>query len=83
MLPYDCRMGMPCSIHDLFEAAATRGELCRIVYQDTFGEHHAVNAIPKDWRVLDGVEWGFFESEAGESLEVKLDDVVAIETLAD
>jgi|GEM_PF-3043992 len=72
-------MEMPCSIHDLFEAAATLRQLCRIVYKDTLGEHHAVNAIPKDWRVLDGVEWGFFESEAGELLEVRLDDVVAIE----
>ncbi len=68
-------------MHDLFEAAATRGELCRIVYKDTFGEHHAVTTIPRDWRILDGVEWGFFESGAGESLEVKLDDVVAIEAL--
>jgi len=66
---------------DLFEAAATRGDLCRIVYKDTFGEHHAVVAIPQDWRILDDVKWGFFESEAGESLEVKLDDVVAIESI--
>ncbi len=70
-------------MHDLFEAAATRKELCRIVYRDTLGEHHAVVAVPRDWRVLDGVEWGFFESEAGESLEVKLDDVVAIEALSE
>jgi len=72
-------MVMDCSMHDQFEAAATRRQMCRIVYQDTYGEHHAVNAIPKDWRVRGGVEWGFLESEAGEEIEVRLSDIVAIE----
>ncbi|MFQ5581532.1 MAG: hypothetical protein ACE5F3_02760 [Mariprofundaceae bacterium] len=76
-------MGMACSLHDQFEAAATRGQMCRIVYQDTYGEHHAVLAVPKDWRVLDGVEWGFFESEGGADMEVRLSDIVAIEVQSD
>jgi hypothetical protein len=66
-------------LHDLFEAAAKRGHRCRIVYKDSLGEHHAVMAVPRDWRVVDGLEWGFFLSEAGEDMEVRLDDIVAIE----
>jgi len=72
-------MGMPCSIRDLFEEAVAMKKCCRIVYRDSYGEHHALIAVPRDLRLLDGVEWGFFESEAGELLEVKLDDVVGIE----
>jgi hypothetical protein len=79
---YTCGMSMECSLHDIFEAAASGKKICRIVYQDTYGEHHAVMAMPMDWRILDGVEWGFFESEAGEELEVKLSDIVAIEPRA-
>ena len=70
-------------IREQFEAAASLKQLCRIVYRDTLGEHHAVAAIPMDRRTLDGVEWGFFESEAGEELEVKLTDIVAIEARAE
>ncbi len=70
-------------MHDLFEAAAAMKKRCRIVYKDSYGEHHALVAVPKDRRLLDGVEWCFFESEAGELLEVKLDDVVAIEPQPD
>ncbi len=67
---------------DLFEAAAKRGHRCRIVYRDRLGEHHAVMAVPREWRVVDGKEWGFFLSEAGEELEVRLDDMVTIEPQA-
>ena len=66
-------------LHDLFEAAAKRGHHCRIVYKDSLGEHHAVMAIPRELRVVDGVTWAFFISEAGEDMEVRLDDIVAIE----
>ena len=66
-------------LHDLFEAAAMRGHHCRIVYRDSLGEHHAVMAIPREQRVVDGVTWAFFISEAGEDMEVRLDDIVAIE----
>ncbi len=72
-------MEMSCPLHDQFESAAVLHQHCRIVYKDTLGEHHAVMAMPVDWRVLDGEEWGFFRSEGGEVLEVKLSDVVAIE----
>ncbi len=81
-IDYARRMGISCSIYDLFAAGIVREELCRIVYKDTLGEHHAVIAIPRDRRILDDIEWGFFASEAGESLEVRLDDVVAIEALS-
>jgi hypothetical protein len=67
---------------NLFEAAAKRGHRCRIVYRDRLGEHHAVMAVPREWRVVDGEEWGFFLSEAGEELEARLDDMVTIEPQA-
>ncbi len=67
------------SIHDRFNYAAATGDHCRIVYQDDHGEHHAVMAVPKEWRAIDGVEWGFFTSEAGELLEVRPKDILAIE----
>lgn len=67
---------------DLFEAAAKRGHRCRIVYRDRLGEHHAVMAVPRERRAVDGEEWVFFLSEAGEELEVRLDDVVILEPQA-
>jgi hypothetical protein len=72
-------MAMDDELRDLFEAAAKRGHRCRIIYKDSLGEHHAVMAVPRDWRVVGGLEWGFFLSEAGEDMEVRLDDIVAIE----
>jgi len=70
---------MVSSIHDQFERAAATGLHCRIVYKDDHGEHHAVMARPEAWREVDEVQWGFFISEAGEEMEVRLDDVLAIE----
>ncbi|MFQ5345087.1 MAG: hypothetical protein ACE5DZ_03895 [Mariprofundus sp.] len=70
-------------MHDQFEAAAIRNQHCRIVYKDTYGEHHAVMVVPVDWRILDTEEWGFFRSEGGDILEVKLSDMVAIEPQSD
>ncbi|MES0372346.1 MAG: hypothetical protein ABUK11_08710 [Mariprofundaceae bacterium] len=67
------------SIHDRFELAAATKEHCRIVYKDDHGEHHAVMAMPQEWRELDGVQWGFFKSESDEILEVRLEDILAIE----
>ena len=75
-------MTMDDELRDLFRAAAQRGHHCRIVYRDRLGEHHAVMAVPREWRVVDGQEWGFFLSEAGEELEVRLDDMVTIEPQA-
>jgi len=72
-------MAMSYSYHDRFELAAATGMHCRIVYKDDHGEHHAVMAIPKEWKPIAGVEWGFFESEAGETMEVRLEDILAIE----
>lgn len=72
-------MTIPILLHDQFElAAATKGH-CRIVYKDDHGEHHAVMAVPNEWRKIEGVAWGFFTSEAGEVLEVRLEDILAIE----
>ncbi|MDT8376506.1 MAG: hypothetical protein RQ867_07170 [Mariprofundaceae bacterium] len=67
------------SIHDRFALAAACKAHCRIVYRDDHGEHHAVMAMPKEWRKIDGIEWGFFDSEAGVLLEVRLEDILAIE----
>jgi hypothetical protein len=67
------------SYHGRFELAAATKTHCRIVYQDELHEHHAVMAVPKEWRMIDGIEWGFFTSESGELLEVKLEDILAIE----
>jgi hypothetical protein len=69
-------------LRDLFEAAAKRGHHCRIVYRDTLGEHHAVMALPNACRIVDGVTWAFFLSESGEDMEVRLEDIVAIEPRA-
>ncbi len=76
---YDCLMTVSYSIHGRFESAAARKRHCRIIYRDDHGEHHAVMAIPNEWRAIDGVEWGFFDSEAGILLEVRLEDILAIE----
>jgi len=67
------------SYHDRFELAAAAGFHCRIVYKDDHGEHHAVMAVPNEWRMIEGMEWGFFTSEAGEILEVRREDILAIE----
>lgn len=67
------------SIHNRFELASATGEHCRIVYKDDHGEHHAVMARPERWKTVAGVEWGYFISEAGEEMEVRLEDVLAIE----
>jgi hypothetical protein len=72
-------MTVPYPYHDRFELAAATKLHCRIVYKDDHGEHHAVMAQPKEWREIDGVEWGFFTSEAGEEMEVQLNDILAIE----
>ena len=76
---YDCLMAVSYSIHNRFELAAACRKHCRIVYRDDHGEHHAVMAIPNEWRTIDGINWGFFDSEAGVLLEVKLEDILAIE----
>ena len=76
---YNCLMTTSYSIHDRFELAAACKMHCRIVYQDELGEHHAVMAKPSQWRIIDNVEWGFFDSEAGVLLEVRLEDILAIE----
>lgn len=76
---YNRCMAAAYSIHDRFNLAAATGDHCRIVYQDDHGEHHAVMARPEEWREVDSVEWGFFTSEAGEMLEVRLEDILAIE----
>jgi len=76
---YTCLMAVSYSIHDRFELAAACKTHSRIVYRDDFGEHHAVMAIPNEWRNIDGTEWGFFDSESGVLLEVKLEDILAIE----
>jgi hypothetical protein len=76
---YDCLMAVSYSIRSRFELAATGRKHCRIVYRDDHGEHHAVMAIPNERRTIDGVEWGFFDSEAGVLLEVELEDILAIE----
>jgi len=72
-------MAVSYSIHDRFELAAACKAHSRIIYRDDYGEHHAVIAIPKEWRRIDGVEWGFFDSESGVLMEVKLEDILAIE----
>ncbi|MDX8403335.1 MAG: hypothetical protein R8K54_02880 [Mariprofundaceae bacterium] len=72
-------MAIPYSFHDRFELAAATKVHCRIVYKDDHGEHHAVMAMPQECRELDGVQWGFFTSEAGEVMEVRLEDILAIE----
>ena len=72
-------MAMEYTVYDRFELAAATGDHYRIVYKDDHGEHHAVMAIPKKWKTLAGVEWCFFISEAGEMLEVRLADILAIE----
>ena len=72
-------MTMLNSYHGRFELAAVTKTHCRIVYKDDHGEHHAVMAVPKEWREIDGIEWGFFISEAGELLEVRGEDILAIE----
>jgi len=66
-------------IHDRFKAGAAADGHCRIVYRDDHGEHHAVMARPHEWKTLNGVEWGFFISEAGEEMEVRLTDILDIE----
>lgn len=76
---YTCLMTISYSFHDRFELAAATKVHCRIVYKDDHGEHHAVMAMPQEWRELDGVQWGFFRSESGEVLEVRLEDILAIE----
>jgi len=76
---YNCLMTVSYSIHDRFELAAACKTHCRIVYKDDYGEHHAVMAMPSRWQNIDGEDWGFFESEAGVFLEVKLEDILAIE----
>ncbi len=81
-LTYTGRMSGERELHDLFEAAAKRGHHCRIVYRDTLGEHHAVMALPRVCRLVEGATWAFFLSEAGEDMEVRLDDIVAIEPRA-
>lgn len=72
-------MTMSYSYHDRFELAAATGMHCRIVYKDDLGEHHAVMAKPREWKTVAGVEWGYFVSEAGEEMEVRLGDILAIE----
>jgi len=72
-------MSIPYLYHERFELAAATKLHCRIVYKDDHGEHHAVMALPKEWREMDGVVWGFFTSEAGEEMEVRFDDILAIE----
>jgi len=67
------------SIHNRFELASASGEHCRIVYRDDHGEHHAVMARPHEWKTVDGTEWGYFLSEAGEEMEVRLSDILDIE----
>lgn len=67
------------SIHDRFERAAAADKHCRIVYRDDHDEHHAVMAKPREWKKVDGTEWGYFVSEAGEEMEVRLADVLDIE----
>ncbi|MCF7822320.1 MAG: hypothetical protein K9M17_07785 [Mariprofundaceae bacterium] len=67
------------SYHDRFEQAAAAKAHCRIVYRDDHGEHHAVMAVPNEWREIDGATWAFFTSEAGEVLEVRLEEILAIE----
>lgn len=76
---YTCLMTISYSFHDRFKLAAATKLHCRIVYKDDHGEHHAVMAMPQEWRELDGVQWGFFRSESGEVLEVRLEDILAIE----
>ncbi len=76
---YTCRMAISYSYYDRFELAAAMKIHCRIIYKDDHGEHHAVMAMPKEWKEIDGVEWGFFSSESGELLEVRLEDILAIE----
>ena len=67
--------------HDRFEAAAEEKAHCRIIYKDDHGEHHAMMAVPNERHETGGVAWGFFTSEAGEVLEIRLEDILAIELL--
>lgn len=67
------------SIHDRFGRGAALEGHCRIVYKDDHGEHHAVMARPLEWQTVGGVEWGYFLSEAGEEMEVRLADILDIE----
>ncbi len=76
---YTCRMAISYSYHDRFELAAATKTHCRIVYSDDHGEHHAVMAMPQSWQDIDDVQWGIFISESGEVLEIRLQDILAIE----
>lgn len=75
-------MDVDSELHELFDVAAVRGHHCRIIYKDSLGEHHAVIAVPRERKRVDGVEWFYFLSEAGEDMEVRLDDVVTLEPQA-
>ncbi len=74
-------MAISCSMHDQLESAATLRKPCRIDYVDEHGSEYSMVAVPLDWWVGIGVEWGRFRTEDGEEVVLNLSDIVSIESL--
>jgi len=72
-------MPMSCTMHDILEAAIVTACLCRIEYVDEHGNTHEVIAVPLDWWVEIGVEWGRFRLDAGKDITLNLSDIASIE----
>ena len=72
-------MPMSCAMHDVLEAAAVRGWSCRVVHVDEHGDEHVIVAVPLDWWVEIGVEWGRFRRADGGEVVLNLSDIASIE----
>jgi len=70
-------MIMDCGMHDLFEAAATLGRSCNIVWRSG-GETRRIRAVPVDWTVRGGREWGLLRDADGRAFSLPLDAVTEL-----
>ncbi len=75
-------MVMDCGMHDVFEAAATLGRSCRIVWR-AGGETRRICAVPLDWTVRGGREWGLWRGADGRTFSLPLDAVTELQMNVD
>lgn len=74
-------MAMSCLMHDQLESSAVKKQMCRVDYVDEHGDEYSMVAVPLDWWVETGLEWGKFRMEQREEVVLNLSDIVAVEPM--
>jgi len=64
---------IPCGVYDAYEIAIMHGELIRLVWKNESNQHNISVLKPLDLQTHEGAEFLIAETDAGETLHLRLD----------